>query len=140
MLREWTPLLERIAAASFMVIVLVVVARLSSPGSTLASHKPTGIATTPPPAAKPNRPAGFSPDEAETALVGELVGAEHIIRIYAGDPLRYTVLDRSGRVLCRLERAEVVIERFPEIQLRDLLTTQAPALMRVDPSASDIRY
>lgn len=139
MLREWSPLLERLAAASLLVIVLVIVARLSSPGSTLASHEPSDVSSMPSSIVEPRRPRDLPFDEADAALVGELAGAEHTIRIYAGDPLRYTVLDKTGRVLCRLERAEVIIDRFPEIQLRDLLTTQAPALMRVDPSASDIR-
>ena len=113
-----------------LMVVLVLIARVTTPES--------GVAAVDVLPARPHPETGKL-TETDAALIGELEGREFTVRVYAGDPLRYTVLEKSGRVLCRMERAEVVIDRFPEISLPNLLSEQAPALMRVDPATVDYR-
>ena len=47
--------------------------------------------------------------------IGTLRTRDHDVRISAGDPPRYTVTDRHGRVLMRGATIEQVARRFPDV-------------------------
>ncbi len=55
------------------------------------------------------------PAAAGDVSIGSLQTRDHEVRIAAGDPPRYTVADRRGRVLIRDARIEEVARRFPDV-------------------------
>jgi hypothetical protein len=55
------------------------------------------------------------PAAAGEVSIGTLRTRDHEVRISAGDPPRYTVTDRRGRVLARDARIEEVARRFPDV-------------------------
>lgn len=129
-MREFSPILERVAAASVLVIALVVIAKMAAPRVGMAGS----------PAGALGSDITRIDPHSEEILLGELVGRDLVLRFYAGEPIRYTLLDDRGRMLAILHTADELVSRFPDLPIEQLLAESGrPAVMFVDPGSAHPR-
>lgn len=134
-MQQFTPILHRLAAASVLCVAFIAMASIIRPKiSDAAKDKPTASEN-----ARSARPQG-SPGQADARglkSLGELTDGEYTVRMFAGEPILYTVIGPEGDMLGELITRERLQEEFTFFVIDDLLADERPELMLMESGGDD---